>query len=440
MTRLNTVRQRIADIKAWHAKLAETLNAENRAFTDAERTQVSGEKAELLKLEAEETFLAEQQATQKQAVAAAAVTVIKDNAAEKPWGPTVPQGAGAKSQAEARRAGLGQWAMAVKSAAEGRGTDPRLLAAASGMNSIVPSEGGFAVPTEFAPGIEKTMFESGQILSRVDVRSVSGDSIVYQVLNETSRVAGSRGGGVLGYWVEQGNAPTATKPALARLELRLKKVGALGYMTDELVADAAALGGELERLFSEELTFQVEDAIFQGDGAGKPLGLTGAPCTVEQAKESGQVAATIVTANLSKMWSRLPARSKTNAVWLINVDCEPQLDILTVPAGTGAVEARFVTYDATGAIRIKGRPVIHVEYAQTCGTAKDIVLADLSQYRLITKGGIQQASSIHVLFTTGEQTFRAFYRCDGQPVPRAAITPFKGSNTLSPFITLATRS
>ena len=58
----------------------------------------------------------------------------------------------------------------------------------------------------------------------------------------------------------------------------------------------------------------------------------------------------------------------------------------------------------------------------------------------IRKGGVQQASSMHVRFTTGEQTFRAFYRVDGQAVPRAALTPFKGSATLSPFVVLDTRA
>jgi hypothetical protein len=47
---------------------------------------------------------------------------------------------------------------------------------------------------------------------------------------------------------------------------------------------------------------------------------------------------------------------------------------------------------------------------------------------------------MHVYFSAGEQAFRAFYRCDGQAVPRAAITPFKGSATLSPFVVLATRA
>jgi len=47
---------------------------------------------------------------------------------------------------------------------------------------------------------------------------------------------------------------------------------------------------------------------------------------------------------------------------------------------------------------------------------------------------------MHVYFSTGEQAFRAFYRVDGQPVPRAPLTPFKGSATLSSFVVLDTRA
>jgi HK97 family phage major capsid protein len=368
------------------------------------------------------------------------VAVLKDRATEKPWGPTLHSDATPAMRVEARRAALGEFAIAVKQAASGEGMDPRLFAAGTGMNTMNNADGGFAVPPEVAPGIEMGMFAAGEILSRVDARTISGDSIAYNVIDETSRVAGSRAGGVQGYWVDQGTAPTASQVKLARMELKLRKVATLGYMTDELVSDASALGGELESSFVDELIFQVEDAIVEGTGAGQPLGYQNAPCLVSVAKETGQAAASILVANLSKMWSRVPARSKKSLVWLINVDTEPMLDLLTIPAGTGAVEPRFVTYSPEGALLIKGRPVVRVEYCATLGTVGDIAAVDLSRYRLIRKGGPETASSIHVRFTQGEQTFKATYRVDGQPVPRSAITPFKGSNTLSPFVVLATRS
>lgn len=368
------------------------------------------------------------------------VVAITDRSASKPWGPELHADATPEMRQQAREAGLGEFAIAVMNASMGKGMDPRLLAAATGMGTAIPSDGGFAVPLEVAAGIEYDMFSVGDLLSRVDARTISGDSIAYNVIDETSRANGSRQGGVLGYWVDQGTAPTASQTKLARVEMKLRKVGALGYMTDELVADAAALGGELQNMFTDELVFQVEDAITEGTGAGQPLGYLSAPCVVSVTKETGQAAASINVTNLSKMWARLPARSKANAVWLINVDCEPQLDELAQAVGTGVLAPRFVNYGPDGVLTIKGRPVIPTEYNATVGTVGDIVLIDLKKYRLIRKGGVEQASSIHVRFAAGEQTFRAFYRCDGQMMPRAAITPFKGTATLSPVITLATRS
>lgn len=346
-----------------------------------------------------------------------------DLAADKPW------------------PNFGAWLQAVHRAHTGGGVDLRLAAAATGMGGDSGPDGGFAVPVEHAAGIEKNMWETGQLLSRVNERPVEGNAITFTVVAESSRVAGSRMGAVLGYWVDAGTAPTATQLKLSQVEMKLRKVAALGYITDELMADAPALAAELQQAFSDELRFMVEDAIVEGTGAGQPLGYQNAPAVISVAKETGQAASTILTTNLSKMWARLPAWSKANAVWLINVDVEPQLDELTIPAGTAAVEPRFVTYGPEGALRIKGRPVIPVEYCATLGTVGDIALVDLSKYRLIRKAvGVETASSIHVRFTQGEQTFRAIYRVDGQPIPRAAITPFKGANTVSPFVTLATRS
>jgi hypothetical protein len=80
------------------------------------------------------------------------------------------------------------------------------------------------------------------------------------------------------------------------------------------------------------------------------------------------------------------------------------------------------------------------EYCATLGTVGDIQLLDLSQYFLIDKGGIRADSSMSVRFLYNERAFRWLYRCDGQPSWNSALTPLNGTNTLSPFVNLATRS
>ena len=70
----------------------------------------------------------------------------------------------------------------------------------------------------------------------------------------------------------------------------------------------------------------------------------------------------------------------------------------------------------------------------------DIILADLSQYLSGTKGGIQSAMSMHLYFDYDATAYKFSFRVDGQPWWDSALTPFKGTKTQSPFITLAARA
>jgi HK97 family phage major capsid protein len=143
------------------------------------------------------------------------------------------------------------------------------------------------------------------------------------------------------------------------------------------------------------------------------------------------------------MWGRLYAGSKKNAVWLINTDCLSQLFTMGITLGVGGAPVYLPPGGASGSPygSLFGRPVVEIEQASTLGTVGDISLVDLSEYILIEKGGIQNASSIHIAFTTDETAFRFVYRVDGQPLWNNTLTPENGtSNTVSPFVMLATRA
>ena len=316
----------------------------------------------------------------------------------------------------------------------------KLQAAATGQGEAVDSDGGSVLQSDFSSDIEQRMHSVGTVLSLITPIGVSGNRLVERYIDEQSRATGSRWGSVRGYWVSEGSSITASTAKFAKREIELEKVAALGYASNELLEDFPAMSGIFNEGFAEELVFLTEDAIIEGNGNGKPLGISIAPCFIGVTKETNQAAATILVRNLSNMWVRLPSASKSKAVWLINTECNPQLDDLTIVAGTAGIEPRFVNYGPDGILRIKGRPVIEVEYCSALGTQGDILLADFSQYRLITKGGVKQDSSIHVRFVNDETAFRATYRVGGQPKPKTTITPFKGSATLSPFVGLATRS
>ena len=140
------------------------------------------------------------------------------------------------------------------------------------------------------------------------------------------------------------------------------------------------------------------------------------------------------------MWTRVPARSKARGAWFGNAECGPALDEMSIPAGTGALEPRFVTYDANGIMRIKGRPYIELEQCSALGTVGDFFFADFNEYLLATKGQIEGQSSMHVQFIYNEMTFRWTYYISGKPAWLSAVSAYKGSASKSPFVVLNTRS
>ncbi len=340
---------------------------------------------------------------------------------------------------------LAEQLLTVRDAALGtRGVDQRLYAVGTGGGEQIPSEGGFLVQYDFAAGLLQRTYEVGSILSRctrMPISAPSGGLKINTVL-ETSRATGSRYGGVRAYRLEEAGTPTAFAPKFGRLELNLKKIIALYYATDELLQDSAALDTVVSTAVPEEISFKIEDEIIRGTGGGQMLGILKGACKVTVAKEVGQTAATVVYENIIKMWARLYARGQRNAVWLINQDVLPQIFNMGITIGVGGAPVFMPAGGISGSpySTIFGRPVIPVEYCETLGTEGDIILADFSQYLIAEKGGLRADSSMHVQFLTDQMVFRFVLRNDGLPIWPAPLTPYKGTATVSPFITLAVRA
>lgn len=352
----------------------------------------------------------------------------------------VPRG---KALSPAQSAAFGEMLATVVRAAHHRGVDDRLIEASLGSNESVEADGGFLVEKDIADGLLRRTFEVSRIGSRVRRIPISARSngLKINALKDDSRATGSRWGGVQGYWIGEGESLTPSRPKFRQMKLELKKLAGLIYATSEILQDTTALAAVISEAFPDEFAFMVDDAIFEGSGTAQPLGFMKANCKVTVPKETGQPAKTIQFENITNMWARSPARSMTTAEWWINQDALPQLMGMSVVIGTGGIPV----YLPPGGLSqspygtLMGRPVIPVEYCETVGTEGDIVLADPAQYVMIDKGDIQYATSIHVAFLTDEQAFRFIYRVDGQPVDDKPITPFKGSNKQSTFITLQTR-
>ncbi len=442
-----------------------TADKEDRSLTDDEEAQIQ------LNLEQAAALITDIEAARTRETRQAALRTQLDGAGNwegqtQPQQTRLPDSAGLSNpritggEASSQFSHFGEFLFKVREAAlSPHATDPRLQAtapsaSAPGMRTDVDSLGGFLLPGEFSDRILEKMYNTGELLGRVKADGfylpLQRNTIKLPRVDESSRATGSRTGGIRGYWVGETDAITDSKPAVGQMTLTLHKAGALAYITDEMLEDSAASGQFLERALMKELIFTVENGIVNGNGSNKMLGLIAANCAIEVTKITNQTASTVWGDNLTSMWARMFAPLRSTAVWLVNQSIEPFLFSATLAGRFGsestAVDGIPLYFPAGSLLNqgkygiLMGRPVIPVEYTQAIGTVGDIILWDPASYVLVDKaGGPKTARSIHVRFTTDEETFRVTYRIDGQPTWDSALTPLDAGDTLSPIVLLAAR-
>ena len=360
--------------------------------------------------------------------------------------------------------GIGELMHCIARAARGQRLDPRLeqiqleaaernsdnpelqVRAATGGNTIFPSEGGWAVGLDFSEQLMQSTYDENQLvgLCAKDTVGPNKDSVSWWDIEETARAAGSRHGGIRGYWTSQAADYTASKPKLIKRKLDLEKITALIYATDEQLDDAAALGSRTMRLVPKEFSFNINDGIINGSGSGQPMGILTGPALISQAKETGQDAATIVAENIINAYSRVVESSLPSSSLRViyNHECFPQLMQMHIKVGTGGQLVYMPPSGLAGAPfgTLMGVPIVPVEQCAALGTAGDIIIADFDEYLWIDKGGMKSDVSIHVEFVSGQVVFRFSYRCNGMPVWSSAVTPYKATPTVGPYVAIAARA
>jgi len=425
--RLRALLERKQKALAAAKALSDKAQAENRDFTDEERKGFDAHMVELDKLNAD--------IQREQALIEAERTA-----------PAIPAGEGARVtpriEEDPRRGfrSFGEFASTVMRAGmPGGAIDERLgaprAAPTTYANEASGADGGFLVPPEFSREVFMHSLEQDALLPLTDDYPVTGNSLTFP--RDQTTPWGTDG--IRAYWENEAALATQTKPKGDVATLRLQKLFALVPVTDELAADANALERYIGRKTAESIRWKTNLALFEGSGVGQPKGFFGAPAQVSVAKEAGQAADTVVTANIAKMYGRMINRR--DAIWMINDDVLQQIVQLTLGNQPIYMAPNQGLRNAPDGLLL-GRPIMITQLCKTVGDQGDIAFANWKYYRSITKSGagIETATSMHLFFDYGMGAFRATFRIDGQPAINAAVSPANGSNTLSPFVVLDARA
>ena len=306
-------------------------------------------------------------------------------------------------------------------------------------NESVGADGGFAVPEDFVPEVVRKIFATDSLLMQTDVRTTKTNILT---IPKDETAPWSTTSGIQAAWEDEFEQLSQSKPHLTASKLRTNKLAVFVPVTDELLEDSVALGEHISAKAPDKINFAAELAIIAGNGIGRPKGIINSAGTVVVAEEPSQTAATIVHANVRKMWRALTPTARKNAIWLCHPDADEQLQSLALPgnAGDNGSEPLYGTATAFAPYgSLLGRPIYPSEACSTLGTPGDIIAADMSAYLCAVKA-MRTDVSIHLWFDYDITAFRFVLRIAGQPWTETLVPSLNGNTSRGFFAMLAARS
>lgn len=440
MDAVASLEQRLADLEAESVAIRDAADTEERDFTEDETAKVEANAVAIENLK--------RQIAARKLIAPAASAGRKSQEPKDGEARRVP--AAPRDSARHNFTSFGEFAMGVRAMAIGNGdmdSARKVQAAATTYgNEGAGTDGGFLVPPEFSRQIWTKVEAEENLMNRCTILTPSGNSMALPK-DETTPWGTA---GVRVYWEAEAAAATASKAVFELSTQRLYKLMALAPASEELLEDAMGYESYLQAVVPGRMAAAINTAIVSGTGAGQPLGILRAPSLISVAKQTSQPADTIWMKNIDKMWGRMYAPWRRNAIWLINQDIEPSLAGMAFQAtgassdlpGTSAVPAYLPPGGLSNAPygTLKGRPVVPLEACSAVGDQGDIILVDLNQYWILRKAaGMRTDTSMHLYFDQALTAFRFIFRINGQPMWSSTIARQNGSNTLSWAITLDAR-
>jgi HK97 family phage major capsid protein/HK97 family phage prohead protease len=306
---------------------------------------------------------------------------------------------------------------------------------ASMIEGSIPS-GGASVPEPLAAKWLDDSIESEIIRPRATVWPMESATRKVPGWDCSDQSTGFMFGGFKMEFLSETGTGTPQVGKLRTIELTAKKGAIFAEASNELVEDGLGFDAQLDRAMRASIGYGMDGFFINGVGApGEPRGLRYDPAKITVAKESGQVADTILFANLSKMYARMYPAGRNRAVWLANSTAITQLIGLTI--GTTSAYVPAMT-EVGGKFYILGREVLFNSHMPVVGDEDDLMFVDLSQYAIGIRRDMKLEKSNIPGWSQDLMSYRALLRFDGMGTWNAPITP-KNGDTMSWCVGLAER-
>lgn len=275
------------------------------------------------------------------------------------------------------------------------------------------SEGGYLVPDEY----EKTLVEALEDenifrkLANV-IKTSSGDRKIPVVATKGSAS-----------WVDEEGQIPDSDDSFSQVSIGAYKLGTLIKVSEELLNDSVFnLESYISKEFARRIGSKEEEAFFNGDGTGKPLGIFAATGGAEVGVTAAS--ATAITADeLIDLYYSLKAPYRKNAVWVLNDSTVKAIRKLKDNNGNYLWQPALT---AGTPDTILGRPVLTSSYVpEIKAGAKTVAFGDFKYYWIADRAGRNFKKLTELYAATGQVGFVATQRVDGKLVLPEAIKVLK---------------
>ena len=273
----------------------------------------------------------------------------------------------------------------------------------------VDSEGGYLVPDEFEHTLVQALEQENIVREHAHVFTTSSGNHKIPVV--TSKGTAS--------WIDEEGAIPESDDVFGQQMIGAHKVGTLIKVSEELLNDSAF---DLEGYFASEFARRIgnkeEDAFFNGDGAGKPLGILAATGGAQVGVTAAS--ATAVTADeIIDLFYSLEAPYRKNAIWVLNDASIAAIRKLKDNNGQYLWQPALHegTYDTLLGKRIFTSPFV----PEMKSGQKSVIFGDLSFYWIGDRQGITFKRLNERYADTGQIGFIATKRLDGKLILPEAV-------------------
>lgn len=286
--------------------------------------------------------------------------------------------------------------------------------------------GGYIVPQEFHTVLMQDIGEFSIFRKSALVVPMGTEEAVLPIPDAVTvpAAAGTSPffGGIKMTWGGSANLPDMGGPAVRQVSLRAWELGGYTFASRAIMADGRDLEAVLRKLFARSIAWYEDYAFLNGDGVGKPLGVSQCPAAIAVTRNT---ASHIKNMDVAAMIGKMIPAAYAGALWACSVSSIIDVTQLLNAAGFSTYQPNEPhVFPPECLCNLFGRMCLATEKLPALGTARDLVLFNPRLYVI----GDRQMLTIDYsqdepgTFVKNQGAWRVIQRVDGQPWLSGPVT------------------